>query len=806
MVKTTGDGLLAVFETGSAALNAALDAQRRLDAEPWAEIVTTLATALDFQFQDSGNESEQLLNYLRHKQMLLVMDNFEHILEDQLLLGEISRQAAGVKLLVTSRERLPMRGGQLLPLGGLEMAQTADSAGESPSAELFLNIARRTAPDFQLQEGDAEHLQRICRLVEGMPLGLELAASWVGLLPLSKIATEIEQSLDLLAVEHSDVPRRHRSMAAALEASWRRLTPEQQRAFQELTVFRGGFKRTAAVEVVGATLPLLVALANKSWLTYDRQKDRYYIHELLRQYGAGKLSADPVREQDVRERHSAFFCGFLQDREADWCGARQQRAASEVRNDVDNVQRAWRWAAKKGDSLLLAQGLQSLCRFYQWEGRQTDGQLACHLASESLAHFLDRQPAEDAQRLALRSLVLAWASEFVGEVAQKEELLAESQQLLDMVAAGDHDIRREQAFLFMMKAYSAENNNLEEALKFAGLGLTIFRELSDLCGEAEVLGEMGTLSLFHGDYEDAVGQLRDSLHFSRQLEDTVGIARATGYLSIAVRNRGDFAESVTLAQQRLELNKQLGNRYQVWTGLGLLAIHSTWAGNFTAARKFADQAVDLARDLGRYPNPWSLNTLAHAMIHLGHYGEAKRVQEENLALARQRGLFQRVGWAAMQISMIALLEGDLVAANDYLLESTSLLAEMRHMHESLPQAVLSYVLRARGEGRSARHHLANSLQAGIEGHTILPLMKCLPSAALLAADNGDHLKAVELYGLAQEFDYIRNFCWFADVACNELDEVRASLPTDVAAAAEARGRELDVWETAEALLRELDGH
>ena len=163
-----------------------------------AEIVSTLATVLDFQFQGSGNETEQLLNYLRQKQMLLVMDNFENILDGRSLLAEIGRHAAGIKLLVTSRERLQLRGEQLFPLQGLEMVKSEDSAAEAPAAQLFINIARRTVPDFELLEGDAEQLQRICRLVAGMPLGLELAASWVGLLPLCDIAAEIEQSLQLL--------------------------------------------------------------------------------------------------------------------------------------------------------------------------------------------------------------------------------------------------------------------------------------------------------------------------------------------------------------------------------------------------------------------------------------------------------------------------------------------------------------------------------------------------------------------------------------------------------------------------------
>jgi predicted ATPase len=449
------------------------------------QIVTTLAATLNFHFQgpESGSRTEanQILDYLERKQMLLVMDNFEHILDGRSFLMEIMAQAAAVKLLVTSRERLQLRGEQLFPLHGLEIPQTGDSALEALAAyaasQLFLNISRRTDPDFKLLEGDAEQLLRICRLVEGMPLGLELAASWVGLLPLSDIAAEIEKSLDLLATEHLDVPERHRSMQATLDASWRTLNSEKQLGFQELTVFRGGFTRSAAFQVAGVTLPLLVSLANKSWLSYDRQRDRYDIHELLHQFGAAKLSADTVHEQKVREGHSAYFCGYLKEREADWLGARQKEVASEMQDEIENIQRAWHWAANQGNVSLLSQGLNSLCRYYWWEGRKTDGQEACRSAGERLSKSIAGEQADDPQGLTLWSNLLTWEASFISEVEQKEKLLAFSQRLLDRASKAGWDTRCEQASLYLGKAYAVGEKDYEEAIRFANLGLELYREL-----------------------------------------------------------------------------------------------------------------------------------------------------------------------------------------------------------------------------------------------------------------------------------------------------------------------------------------
>jgi predicted ATPase len=188
-----------------------------------------------------------VLDYLQRRRSLLVLDNFENLLEGEDLLTDIIQHAPEVQLLVTSRERLNLLGEQLYPIRGLEVAED-DDTGNYAAGELFIKTAQRVQPDFDLQEGDQAVLMRICRLAEGMPLGLELAASWVSVLPLEAIAREMERSLNFLATEFRDLPQRHRSMQAALNLSWQRLNNEQQDAIRKLSVFQGGFARMAALE------------------------------------------------------------------------------------------------------------------------------------------------------------------------------------------------------------------------------------------------------------------------------------------------------------------------------------------------------------------------------------------------------------------------------------------------------------------------------------------------------------------------------------------------------------------------------
>jgi predicted ATPase len=776
-----------------------------------AQIVATLAAMLDFHFQvtESGSrtEAQQILDYLERKQMLLIMDNFEHILDGRSFLMEISAQAAAVKLLVTSRERLQLRGEQRFPLHGLEMPQTRDSAVEAladyAAARLFMNISRRTDPDFKLLEGDAEQLLRICRLVEGMPLGLELAASWVGLLSLSDIAAEIEKSLDILATEHHDVPERHRNMQATLDASWRNLNSDQQLGFQELTVFRGGFTRSAAFEVTGVTLPLLVTLTNKSWLSYDRQSDRYNIHELLRQFGAAKLNADSVHEQKVRERHSAYFCNYLKEREVDWLGARQKEVASEMQDEIENIQRAWRWAANQGNVSLLSQGLNSLCRYYYWEGRITDGQKACRSAGERLSKSIAEGQTDDPQGLTFWSNLIIWEAGFISEIEQKEKLLAFSQRLLDRVAKTGWDTRREQASLYLGEAYAVGDKDYEEAIRFAILGLELYRELGDRWGEAECLGFVGGKYNFQGAFDRAQDLLRESLEIRMQLEDTQRIAETTINLGLVAQHQGRYQEAESLHQQGLRLYKQLGTQFYESLGLIALSFTQSWAGNFFAARETAKLSSELERDLGNVSNLWNHIALTLATIHLGRYNETMAMATEGLEIAKQRGHLTEKGFALMFLGNIAFVDGDLAKAVDYLLKSVSLFAELRYVYQALPRSNLSHVIRSQGDHQLARDHLESALRSGIEFRSMTPIMYCLPVAALLTADEGRPERAIELYGLAQQFGHITHSRWFEEVACRELEEVRASLPPEVAMAAEARGRELDLWSTADDLLNEL---
>ncbi|MEZ4708145.1 MAG: BTAD domain-containing putative transcriptional regulator [Caldilineaceae bacterium] len=346
-------------------------------------IVPTIAAAVRYRFQNDGRTpKQQLLDYLRAKELLLLLDNAEHLLAGVDLFTEILQTAPKVRLLVTSRERLRLHSETFFALTGLALSGEEDARGSA--AELFVQTTQRVHPTFKPSAADWSAIHEICQLVGGMPLGLILAASWTELLSPAEIATEIGRSLDFLAAELHDMPKRHHSLRAVFEATWQRLSAEERTVFQKLAIFQGGFTREAAEYVAAATLATLTALKHKA-LIQTRSNRRYEIHELLRQFALEALGG---QLEDVRDQHSAFYCAFLAQRSNDLKGARQQVVMAEIEVDRENIRLAWHWAVTTEQYEQIIGVLDSLGLFYLWRCRLDEGGTFCRFALEQLPIIL----------------------------------------------------------------------------------------------------------------------------------------------------------------------------------------------------------------------------------------------------------------------------------------------------------------------------------------------------------------------------------------------------------------------------------
>jgi predicted ATPase len=261
-------------------------------------MVPAIAQALHLPLSDSNKKlaRQQLLDYLKAKNAMLVLDNCEHLLDGMAIVAEIISAAPQVQILATSRDRLRLLAEHLFPLQGLPYEETHTS---HPAAQLVQSTAQRINPHFKISDLNAPSVNKICRMVDGMPLALELAASWLDTTPVATVVAQVEKSLDYLAADLHDIPPRHRSLRGLMESIWIHLEPQSRQVFAALSVFRGSFSADAALDVAKTTPKILDDLVQHSLLKHEPEQDRYHLHEMLRQFAHEKLSKNAKLEQAV---------------------------------------------------------------------------------------------------------------------------------------------------------------------------------------------------------------------------------------------------------------------------------------------------------------------------------------------------------------------------------------------------------------------------------------------------------------------------------------------------------------------------
>ncbi len=398
-------------------------------------VVSAIADTFKISAFGVVDPKEALRNYLREKALLLVLDNFEHVLEAADLVADILATAPGVQVLATSRERLRLRAERVYEVGGLAFPVDAEGsdADSFDAVRMFAACVHHTHPQYMLEPTDTPAVAQICRLAAGMPLGIELVAAWAPTLPVATIAAELTAGLNLLETTMRDVPERHRSARAVFEHSWNLLTTEEQALFRKLALFRGGFTFQAAQQVGGAKLGTLARLVDKSLVRTERD-GRYDVHKLLRQFAEEKLEADPGTEERTRERHSTFYLALLQQKDPELKGPQQLHALDELERAFENVRGACYWALQRGQWERLRKSLNTLTFFMSIRARQLD-------AITLLQHVLDAVAAAESSgeerperqglavwALTLQSFYFGWLGQFDKHVSGLERSRAAVQQ------------------------------------------------------------------------------------------------------------------------------------------------------------------------------------------------------------------------------------------------------------------------------------------------------------------------------------------------------------------------------------------
>jgi predicted ATPase/DNA-binding SARP family transcriptional activator len=772
-------------------------------------VVPAVAQALGFSFHEGREPQRQLLDYLRQKALLLILDNFEHLLDGVGLVSEILRAAPASKILVTSRTRLNVEGETLFPVAGMRFPgrEALPDALQYSAVKLFLLSARRARPDFELRDGNLSDVIQICRLVQGMPLGILLSAAWVGMLAPSEIAGEIGQSLDFLETDLSDVPERQRSMRAVFDHSWRLLADREREVMRALSVFRGDFTRQAAERIAGASLRELKGLADKSMLHRTSAPcglpstgGRYEVHELLRQYAAEKLAQRPGAWERAHDRHCAYYTTALERWRDDLVGGPQERRAwTEVEADIENARAAWDWAVERRLVTQLDRAIVGLCRFYFWRSRSEELESACQMVVDRLT------PPKSADEERVLAQVLAWQGNFTTnerDIALVERSLA----LLERLEASGHDVRREKAFaLLRLGGLMWRQGQWKQGEQLLQQSLALFRALTDWRGVAEALEELGFVAWDLGDYASLKQISEESLAIRQSLDDRVGLVDSLSNLGAAALLQGHLEQAERMHRESLARCREMDLGHEILVRQ-LLHLSTTLSalGRFTEARSLLEEGLAYCNETGMSTfGGWLDNGLGLlAEMHLGRYEEARARGQAGAKAGRELDNDGLIELSHLLLGCVALVRKEDDAALSLLRDSVAAYRESGQRYElSRALAVLGMATSGLGEESEALQCLREALQIVAETGSFLALAWVIPGVVALLLDRGQRELAVELYAMAaSRYPMVRESRWFEDLIGQQVAVAAADLPPAVVEAARVRGKARDQAETVTELL------
>ncbi|MFZ4656070.1 MAG: AfsR/SARP family transcriptional regulator [Caldilineaceae bacterium] len=638
-------------------------------------LATTLATALQIPLAAEATPTAQLLQALAEQDLLLILDNCEH-LPVAGFINQLLQQTRCVKLLVTARTRLNVRGEQLIRLAGLATPAAtlpAASADEDllrlqghSAVRLFVQSIQSILPDFTLGPTTAAPVTQICQLLHGLPLGLELAATWAQLLPLPEIVQEIRHNLDFLEAAQLEAPPHQRSLRAVFNHSWQLLTTAEQQVLRRLAVFRGGFTREAAAQVAGATLGLLAQLTDKSLVqridsaeeTPGSAQTRYELQPVVQQYADEQLrqAGETVAYQ---ARHAAYLAHFLAEQRADLASVQQQVALRRIHTEIENVRAAWQWLLAHLQSTQtdlaqiaeqVSQGFDSLFHFYDmrsWfqEGEALFGQLAQQLvAVAELDDTLGRLQANAQARQ-------GWFACQLGRYAESRQLLTASLQRLQQLQAEPDTIFN----LNYLGALHRHTGEFAQATTHLQTARRLAEQHRDPMGMSIALNILGQIALLQGELAAAQQFCRQALQIKRTLGDQWGMTFSLGYLGRAAQYGGEYAAAQKLFAECLTIARDLGDQRGAAFALQCLGDTAYAAGDLAAAQARYQESLSFYRAISnRYESSVTLARLGDTWRAAGDRSQARQVLCEALALAWSLPSTPGLLAALLGLAMLAL--------------------------------------------------------------------------------------------------------------------------------------------------------
>jgi predicted ATPase/DNA-binding SARP family transcriptional activator/Tfp pilus assembly protein PilF len=641
-----------------------------VNAQSTTQIIRDIAEAAGLVFTEQPDLKGQLITHLRDREIFLVLDNYEHLLTDSsslTLLDDLLLASPSLVILTTTRERLHLQQETVYDLSGLRFPSTIEEPLERcltyDALALFARRASQLQKGFVLTEACLPSVIRICRVLEGLPLGVELAAALIVDQGYNGIADRIEVDLDLLATHMHNIPPRHRSLRAAFEVSWEALSSDLQLLLSQLSVFQDGFDRPAAQTITGASPVMLSNLLSKSLIRLSAH-DRLNFHEVIRHFVSEKLNHNGLMHE-VRARHANYFCSLLADKNTALKGVGQTTAIEMIQRDLRNIQLAWAWLVENKNQHGLKRCMDSLYHFFiirsyhregiEWfqqaiqglednpDAELTQGMLLSRLGSLAYAareKTLVLDALSKSQDIFVRWNAvdeLAICHLFLGWMYHREKNFIEAQQYADQslgfFKSKQNELGCTEALILAGSIQNRQGHN-HQAQVFFEEALTLSRRQGNQRLQTTILNRLGDLICYQGEYDAGIELFHECLAISQELNDRYHQAILLNNIGTIHHIREEYVQAERYYLDSLTLCQAIGDQDGEALALSNLGELALAQKDYTAALGYAHDALQIAEHLQEY---WTIivchNCLGEIFCAMGKLEESKAHFHQAIQLA-----------------------------------------------------------------------------------------------------------------------------------------------------------------------------
>jgi len=653
-------------------------------ADP-ARVPQVLATALSVREEADRPLLVTLVDHLRPKRVLLLLDNCEHLIDACAGLADtLLRGCPEVKILPSSREALGLTGEVVfrvppLSLPDSRLVPALERLAEYEAVRLFVDRAIAVKPDFTLTDDTAAAVVQICRRLDGIPLAIELAAARVRTLSVQQITAHLDERFRLLTGGSRTALPRHQTLRGLIDWSYGLLSEAERELFRRVSVFVGGWTLEASVAVCAGVdvdrydiVELLGRLVDKSLCLIDGEGSdpRYRLLETIRQYGFEKL-AETSEGQVVRARHRDFYLGFAEDAEPRLQGPEQVAWLQRLEADHDNLRAALRWSLDCDETEAALRLGSALSLFWDTHGYVREGR---EWLDELLAHARERPTSTVTTRRALGKVLDAASRTRArwSEFPQATEFL--TQGLAVWRELGDK--RGIAEALNNLAVGATQSGDRVRARVLVAESLALFRELSDKRGTAHALNNLAEILRGDGDLPGARALFEESVPLFEAIEERRGLSHALDNLGGILTAQGDYGPAEALYSRSRRLAEELGDNHAVATALRSLGGVAHHRGDHERARSCYEDSVARFREMGDgFCLAKSLIGYALTSHEMGDHEQARVLGDQGLALLREAGAKGELAPRLGQLGAAALAHGDVARAARFFEQSLALYSE-----------------------------------------------------------------------------------------------------------------------------------